>query len=73
MTWVFKHEEKEETRNGESISAEIDLQAVLYCPKTRAKSRLYERRFPVCSLTVLDVGGYKVECYIRMWDEAAGK
>jgi hypothetical protein len=27
----------------------------------------------VYSLTVMDVGGYKVECYIRLWDEASGK
>ena len=53
------------------ISANFDLQAVLYCPLMNAKPIFYRRKLAVYNLSIYEVNSRNGHCFI--WPETQGK
>lgn len=67
-----KKRDAEKTKNDKwFLSANFDLEAVLYCPLFFSKPLFYKRKYAVFNFTVYDVQKKEGHCY--SWEEIEGK
>lgn len=66
----FRDEQKAKL-NSQYVSANFDLEAVLYSPLFHAKPIFYKRKLATFNLTVFDVASKQGYCYV--WPEFEGK